>query len=319
MRIIFFGSPTEAADSLKSLIDAGQDIVAVYSQPDRRAGRGRIKSPTPVKEFAEAGGLPVFTPKSLRNNEEELSRLAAANADVFVVVAYGRILPPEVLQIPPMGVVNVHPSLLPKHRGPSPVVTAVLDGASETGVTVMLLDEGMDTGPILAQSAPVPLDGSERAEELQAALFKEGATMLPGVLEGLQDGSITPIAQDDSMATVTRLLERSDGEIDWALPAVRIDRMVRAYDPWPGTFTSWDGRGIKILDVAVLDESIAGASGVTGAGGTGVTSVLEGRLIVATGSGAIEIKRLQLEGRQATAAADFLRGQPEFDGATLGA
>jgi methionyl-tRNA formyltransferase len=312
MRIIFFGSPTEAADSLKSLIDAGHDVVAVYSQPDRRAGRGRIKSPTPVKAFAEARGLPTFTPKGLRNNEEELSRLTAANADVFVVVAYGRILPPKILQVPPMGVVNIHPSLLPRHRGPSPVVTAVLEGASETGVTVMLLDEGMDTGPILAQSAPVPLDGSERGEELQVALFKEGAKMLPDVLEGLQDGSITPTAQDDSVATVTRLLERSDGEIDWTLPAVQIDRMVRAYDPWPSTFTSWDGRGIKILDVAVMEESVSGAAHPGGA------LVLEGRLIVATGSGAIEIKRLQLEGRQATAAADFLRGQPEFDGATLG-
>jgi methionyl-tRNA formyltransferase len=321
MRIIFFGSPNEAADSLKSLIDAGQDVVAVYSQPDRRAGRGRIKSPTPVKAFAVENGLPVFTPRSLRNNEEELSRLTAANADVFVVVAYGRILPPEVLQIPAMGAVNIHPSLLPKHRGPSPVVTAILEGAEETGVTVMLLDEGMDTGPILAQSAPIPLDGSERGEELQGALFKEGAVMLPAVLEGLQDGLITPTAQDDSLATVTRLLERSDGEIDWALPAIRIDRMVRAYDPWPGTFTSWDGRGIKILDVAVVEEPIAGASEVGGVGDVGDpggTSVLDGRLIVATGSGAIEIKRLQLEGRQATAAADFLRGQPEFDGATLG-
>jgi methionyl-tRNA formyltransferase len=312
MRIIFFGSPTEAATSLESLISAGHDIAAVYSRPDKRAGRGRTETPTPVKAFALERNLPVFTPKSLRNNAEEQSRLAEANADVFVVVAYGRILPAELLQIPAMGVVNVHPSLLPRYRGPSPVVKAILDGESQTGVTVMLLDEGMDTGPILAQSPPVQLVGDEKGAELQELLFKEGVAMLPGVLKGLEDGSITPTRQDDALATTTGLIERSDGEIDWLMPSEQIDRMVRAYDPWPGTFTSWNGKGLKILESKTTDETS------TESVEPGRVVKADGRLLVGTGSDSLEISRVQLEGRQAVAADDFLRGQPELEGATLG-
>ena len=309
MRIIFFGSPSEATDSLDSLIAAGHDVAAVYSQPDRKSGRGRANTPTPVKSYAVDNDLAVFTPSSLRNNEDEMARLADFNADVFVVVAYGRILPPAALQIPPMGVMNIHPSLLPLHRGPSPVVTAILEGRDATGVTVMLLDEGMDTGPILAQSAPISLTGYEKGAELQDSLFKEGASMLPAVLEGLQDGSIVPQAQNDSLATVTGLLERSDGEIDWSNTSQQIDRMIRAYDPWPGTFTSWNDRGLKILAADLVGEKSQGA---------GFVFSDEGRLFVGTESGSLELKQLQLEGRQAIAAADFLRGQPDIDGATLG-
>ena len=312
MRIVFFGSPIEAATSLESLISAGHEVAAVYSRPDQRAGRGRTETPTPVKVFALERNLPVFTPNSLRNNAEEQSRLAEANADVFVVVAYGRILPPELLQVPPMGVVNVHPSLLPRYRGPSPVVKAILDGESQTGVTVMLLDEGMDTGPILAQSAPVQLAGGEKGSKLQERLFKDGIAMLPGVLKGLEDGSITPTPQDDSLATTTGLIKRSDGEIDWLLPSEQIDRMIRAYDPWPGTFTSWNGKGLKILDARMTDEPSAESIE------PGRVVKIDGRLLVGTGSGPLEISRVQLEGRQAVAADDFLRGQPAFEGATLG-
>jgi methionyl-tRNA formyltransferase len=309
MRIIFFGSPTEAADSLASLISAGHEVAAVYSQPDRKSGRGRTKTATPVKTYAVENEIPVFTPSSLRNNEEEAARLSDFNVDAFVVVAYGRILPTEILQIPPVGVVNIHPSLLPLHRGPSPVVTAILEGRAETGVTVMLLDEGMDTGPILAQSDPVQLTGNEKGAELQDSLFMEGASMLPAVLEGLQDGSVVPQPQDDSKATVTGLLERSDGEIDWSADSQQIDRMIRAYDPWPGTFTSWNGKGLKILAAELSSEPSRGA---------GEVFSQDGRLFVGSGSGSLELKRIQLEGRQAVAAADFLRGQPDIDGATLG-
>jgi methionyl-tRNA formyltransferase len=208
-----------------------------------------------------------------------------------------------------MGVVNIHPSLLPAYRGPSPVVTAILNGEDHTGVTVMLLDEGMDTGPVLAQSPPVQLTGSERGADLQEHLFRVGAKMLPDVLDGLQDGSITATPQDNSIATVTRLLERSDGEIDWSASAQQIDRMIRAYDPWPGTFTSWNGRGLKILEIALNSGTTVGP---------GKVSVVDGRLVVGTGTESLEITRLQLEGRQAVAAVDFLRGQPEINGAKLG-
>ena len=309
MRIVFFGSPVEASGALTALIDDGHTVTAAYTQPDRKAGRGRMLRPTPVRTTAEASGIPVFTPRSLRNNPDELNRLRELNADVFVVVAYGRILPPELLEVPPMGVVNVHPSLLPKYRGPSPVVTAILDGQSETGVSVMLLDEGMDTGPVLAQSPPVKLDGTEKGAELQARLFKEGASMLPAVLNGLEDGSVQPQPQNDSLGTVSRLLDRSDGEIDWADPFEKIDRMIRAYSPWPGTFTSWGDKTLKIVDAELSD---------TPSTGVGVVFVDGGNAFVGCGSGSILLKRIQLQGRQAVAAADFLNGQPEFDGATLG-
>jgi methionyl-tRNA formyltransferase len=318
MRIVFFGSPTESADSLDSLILDGHDIAAVYSQPDRRAGRGRTNVATPVKATGLDRGLSVFTPKGLRNNGEEVTRLTELHADVFIVVAYGRILPPEVLQIPPMGVVNIHPSLLPSYRGPSPVVAAILDGMSETGVTIMLLDEGMDTGPVLAQSKPIRLLGTERGAELQRTLFKEGTKLLPGALHGLQAGSITPQPQDDTLATVTSLIERGDGEINWSASAEQIDRMVRAYDPWPGTFTIWNGKGLKILEVALVRGSPFGTEASSRLGSAGSVSVTEGRLVVATSHGILEILRLQLEGRQVVPAADFLRGNPDIDGGVLG-
>ena len=310
MRIIFFGSPREAAGSLETLLSARHDVVGVYTRPDRSAGRGLTKTPTPVKLFAEQQGLPVFTPRIL-DPAIEPDRMTAANADVFVVAAYGRILPAEILRVPPMGVVNIHPSLLPMYRGPSPVVTAILDGQKQTGVTVMLLDEGMDTGPILAQSPPIVLTGNERAGELQSRLFEEGTAMLPAVLAGLQSGSAEPTPQDDSKATVTRLIKRSDGEIDWSLPVERIDRMVRAYDPWPGAFTSWNGKALKILDVNV-------PAGTDAAGDPGRVIVRDGKLFVGTGTGPLEIARLQREGRQGVSASDFLRGRPDIDGAVLG-
>ena len=285
-------------------------MVGVYTRPDRSAGRGLAKSPTPVKLFAEQQGLPVFTPRIL-DPAIEPDRMVAANADVFVVVAYGRILPAELLAVPPMGVVNVHPSLLPMYRGPSPVVTAILDGQRQTGVTVMLLDEGMDTGPVLAQSPPIVLTGNERAGELQGRLFEEGAAMLPAVLDGLEDVTIVATPQDDSKATVTRLIARSDGEIDWSLPAEQIDRMIRAYDPWPGTFTSWNDKGLKILDVNLSGR-------IDAIDDSGRVIVNGGKLFVGSGSGPLEITRLQLEGRQGVSASDFLRGRPDIDDAVLG-
>ena len=310
MHIIFFGSPRESAGSLEMLLSVGHDVVGVYTRPDRSAGRGLAKSPTPVKLFAEQQGLPVFTPRIL-DPAIELDRMVAANADVFVVVAYGRILPAELLAVPPMGVVNVHPSLLPMYRGPSPVATAILDGQRQTGVTVMLLDEGMDTGPVLAQSPPIVLTGNERAGELQGRLFEEGAAMLPAVLDGLEDVTIVATPQDDSKATVTRLLARSDGEIDWSLPAEQIDRMIRAYDPWPGTFTSWNDKGLKILDVNLSGR-------IDAVDDSGRVIVNGGKLFVGSGSGPLEITRLQLEGRQGVSASDFLRGRPDIDDAVLG-
>ena len=237
MRIIFFGSPDDAVHLLGSLITAGHEIVAVYTQPDRRVGRGRAKQATAVKIFSEQYGLDTFTPVNLRDDQVEFTRMSNIAADVFVVVAYGRILPIKILGIPSLGVINVHPSLLPLYRGPSPVAAAILDGQSHVGVSVMLLDEGMDTGPILAQSLPINLSGRERRSELQTRLFKESGPLLLATLTKLQLGIITPVIQDNAAASITQLLRRSDGEIDWTKSAAYIERMVRAYDIWPSTFT----------------------------------------------------------------------------------
>ena len=235
-------------------------------------------------------------------HEDEVNQvLADHGVEVIVLSGYMRILTPSFVKPWAGRLLNIHPSLLPKYRGPSPVVTAILEGENTVGVTIMLLDEGMDTGPILAQSTPMRLSGTERGAELQRALFKEGASMLPNVLNGLQEGTLTAEPQDDSKASVTKLINKSDAQIDWASPAEYIERMIRAYDSWPGTFTSWNGKVLK-----VLDAQISSASASVPAVGAGVVVVDEGRVNVGTGSASIELKKVQLEGRQAIAAADFV-------------
>ena len=309
LTIVFFGSPTEAVESLTVLKAAGFEIASVYTRPDRPAGRGNRLTPTAVKAWAAEKGLEVRTPEDLRSRDV-LRSLADSGADAFVVAAYGRILPPALLDIPRLGVVNIHPSLLPKYRGPSPVQTAILDGIPETGVTIMQLDEGMDTGMILRSSGPVPLNGTERTGELTARLFSLGARMLPGVLIDLAEGRLTPVPQDDSMASVTRLVKRGDGEVDWRRPARYVERMVRAYDPWPGVFTTWYSRTLKILDASVAEDGLSQRP-------PGTVVRLGDGLAVATGDGALELRRVQLAGRRAADARDFLNGHPEIVGAVL--
>lgn len=307
-RIIFFGTPEPAAKALRALVEDGHDVVAVFTRPDRVSGRSRKPRPTPVNEAAVELGLPVHTPRGLRG-EDVLSDLAGTPADIFVVLAYGRILPPAILALPPRGVLNVHPSLLPLYRGPSPVVTAIRDGASETGVSVMLLDEGMDTGPVIAQSAPVPITESDTAESLTDQLFTMGVDLLVEAIPAWERGDIEAVPQDDALATVTSLVEKSHGELDFGAPARHIARSIRAYHPWPGTFTRWDGKLLKILEASVFEAGEDNRPGVV--------SISDGRLIIGTGEGSLDVKRLQLEGRGAVSAAEFLRGYPAIEGAHL--
>ena len=253
-------------------------------------------------------GLPVHTPPGLRG-DDVLSDLAAIPADIYVVLAYGRILPAAILALPARGVLNVHPSLLPLYRGPSPVVTAIRDGASETGVSVMLLDEGMDTGPVIAQSASVPITDSDTAESLTDQLFTMGVDLLVKTIPSWERGDIEGVSQDDALATVTSLVEKSDGELDFGEPALNIERAIRAYHPWPGTFTRWDGKLLKILEASV--------SGTGENLRPGVVSIHGGRLIIGTGEGNLDVKRLQLEGRGAVFVEEFLRGYPAIEGASL--
>ena len=313
-RIVFFGTPGPAADCLRALVGAGHDVAAVYTRPDRVARRSRKPRPTPVKQVALELGLPVHTPENLRGDELP-KELAAAAADMFVVLAYGRILPPAILDLPPRGVLNVHPSLLPLYRGPSPVVTAIRDGASETGVSVMRLDKGMDTGPVIAQSAPVPITETDTAGTLTDRLFATGVELMIEIIPAWERGAMVAVPQDDDAATLTRLVEKADGELDFGGKAVELARAVRAYDPWPGTFTRWEGKLLKILEASAslpVPSEETDVSGIPGA-----VRVSNGRMLIETGDGGLEVKRLQLEGRGAVTAAEFLRGYPAIVGARL--
>ena len=310
LRAVFMGTPEFAVPTLVSLLDAGCEIVGVYTQPDRRSGRGRRLTTPPVKQAAIVRGLPVFQPASLRRDAESRQHLASLKPDLIVVVAYGLFLPADTLDVPSLGALNIHPSLLPKHRGPSPVATAILDGDTTTGVTLMQLDEGMDSGPIIAQRE-TEIGSDETTSVLTARLFEMGASLLIDVLPQLRDGEIAATKQDDDNATITRLLKREDGSVDWTRPADNIARQVRAYDPWPGTFTNWNGRQLKVIQASSIDSSVGSVPG----------TVLElpSGIGVATGDGALLLNRVQVEGRQALDITDFARGYRDFVGSLLGA
>ena len=288
------------------------ELVAALTPPDRPRGRGRQPEPPPVKEAARQLGIPVLQPPNLRGDSIQ-SQLAELAPEVIVVAAYGRLLPPTVLDLPPRGCLNIHPSLLPRHRGPSPVATAILEGDAATGVSLMLLDEGMDTGPVIARSE-VPLDGTETSGELTNRLFDLGGQLLETHLGAWVSGELEEEAQDHGLATVTRKLERADGLIDWNLPAEQLARKCRAFSPWPGLYTEWEGRTLKVLEasaVPYLDPARAPPGRV-------VASLPPGELNVTTGGGLLTLKRVQLEGRRAVTAEEFVRGYPEIAGASLG-
>ena len=317
MRVVFMGTPAFVVPVLEALVGAPEvDVCGVITPPDRPGGRGRNPVPSPVKSYAVAQGLPVLQPQSFRSKEAQQA-LAALSPDVIVVAAYGLILPPPVLALPPHGCLNLHPSLLPRHRGPAPVVTTILESDRATGVTLMLLDRGMDTGPLISNRR-VELTGTEDAETLTSALFRLGASLLLDDLKPWVEGALTARPQADEESTVTRKVEREDGQADWVLPAEQLERQCRAYKPWPGLYTHWDGKVLKLLDVAALPPK-----GATGSGEPiqfGLVARMdcaETPLGVATSQGILGLKRVQLEGRKAVAAAEFARGFPGIARAQL--
>ena len=312
LKVVFMGTPIFAVPVLTALLDEGYHVVGVYTRRDRPTGRGKRLMAPPVKLAALERGLPVFQPSSLRRDEKARQEMASLSPDVVVVAAYGLILPPDTLELPRLGCLNVHPSLLPRHRGPSPVASAILAGDRDTGVTLILLDEGLDTGPILAQRS-TPLGDRENTEQLTGRLFLTGAELLLETLPGWANGDVQSRPQDESQATATRLLERADGEIDWSRPVIDISRQVRAMYPWPGTFTAWQGRTLKIIQAGPRDPTkpAGDASGlvVTGDGSA---------IGVVAGDGVLNVERLQMEGRRAVGADEFLRGYRDFPGSLLG-
>ena len=311
IRIVFMGTPDVALPVLDALSNEGYQIIGVYTRPDRRAGRGRQMAESPVKTLALERGIPVFQPASLRSDEAARAKLIELNPDVIVVAAYGLFLPSEILELPALGCLNIHPSLLPRHRGPSPVATAILEGDAETGVSLMKLDEGMDSGPILAQR-PSPIGEDENTESLTSRLFEMGAQLLIDTLPDWADNKINAVPQDDSQVTISRLLERVDGEIDWSHSASEIALKVRAFHPWPGTFTTWNKKILK-----VIEAQSSGASTSDYAPGS-VIQTDDRRPEVVTGNGALTLGTIQLEGRKAVAASEFILGYQDFMGSRLG-
>jgi methionyl-tRNA formyltransferase len=301
MRLGFMGSPDFAVPALATLHDAGHVIAAVYCQPPRPAGRGQAVRPCPVQLAAERLGLEVRTPARLRGNAASQADFAALALDAVVVVAYGLILPPEFLTAPRRGCLNIHASLLPRWRGAGPIQAAILAGDGETGVTIMRMDEGLDTGPMLLREA-VPIGATTTAADLHDALSKIGARLVLRAL--VQDPP--PVPQPAAGATYAPKLTRADARIDWTMDAMAIERRVRAFDPWPGTFTLLEGTMLKVLRAAVAE-----GDGVPGV-------VLDDRLTVGCGCGALRLTRVQLAGRAPTDADAFLRGHAVAGGMRLG-
>ena len=298
MRIAFMGSPDFSVPALRALHEAGHEIAAVYCQPPRPAGRGHAVRRCAVHVAAEELGLAVHTPARLRGEAEAF---AALRLDASVVAAYGLILPQAMLDAPRHGCLNIHASLLPRWRGAAPIQAAVLAGDAETGITIMQIDAGLDTGPMLLQQA-VPIGPATTAAELHDILAALGARL---VLRGLAEAP-APVPQPQEGVTYAAKLTRDAGRIDWAHEAARIERQVRAFDPWPGTFTSLHGAVLKVLRVEPA----------VGNGPAGIA--LDDRLTIACGSGALRLTRVQLAGRPAMAAEAFLRGHAVTAGTILG-
>jgi len=308
LRVLFMGTPALAVPTLVA-VACEHDVVAVVTQPDRPSGRGRRLVVSPIKEWAQQADLPVLQPESLRD-EEAVDAVAATRPDVAVVVAFGQILPPAVLRIPRLGCVNLHASLLPRHRGASPLQAAILAGDAESGVTTMLMDEGLDTGPILQQRS-VELPADETAGSLGARLGALGATLMVETLSKLASGLLQPRAQDPDAATMTSLIRKRDGEIDWRHNAAAIDRLVRAMQPWPVAYALCADERFKVWAVEPAGQ------GATVRPGTVVAS--GGQLLVACGeSQVIRIVEMQRAGGRRMPVAELLRGRSIEVGSVLG-
>jgi methionyl-tRNA formyltransferase len=294
LRLAFMGTPEFARASLAALIAAGHDIAAVYSQPPRPAGRGQQPRPSPVQALAEQEGLPVATPTILKDPAEQ-ARFAALELDAAVVAAYGLILPPAILKAPRRGCLNIHASLLPRWRGAAPIQHAILAGDAETGITIMQMDEGLDTGPILLGQS-VPIEPDDTGASLHDRLAAVGADLIVDALEKLAAGELTARAQPAEGAIYAPKLTREDGRLDWRRPAAELARRVRALAPWPGAWCEADAERLKIL----------AAQPVAGSGAAG--RVLDDRLTVACGEGALRLLTLQRPGKAPLPAEAFLRG-----------
>ena len=304
-RTIFLGSPLESIHIIKAIESMGWPLVAICTAPDRPSGRGKKPLKTPVKIYAENNGLPIISPEEM-TSPEIINQFENMDPEIIVLAAYGKLLPLEFLELAKFGAINVHPSILPLYRGSIPVQAAILAGDKKTGVSLMLMDQGLDTGPIIAQSE-FSLNGSETTPQLSDKLFIEGANLLQNIGPQYIGGKIYAKPQGLG-AKPLRRLKKDAGRVDWLKSAQLIEREVRAFTPWPGTYTYWRGSKVDILEVSL-------ETGLRSTPGT-VLKTIQG-ICIATGDSLLRVKKMKLEGKTEVTAEEFVRGQPDFIGATL--
>ena len=308
MKIVFMGTPHLSIPVLERIVDDGHEILAVYTQPDRTSGRGRRKAISPLKEYSVSKNYRVLQPENFRGNSSEINTLKKFDADIAVVAAYGILLPPEVLSAFRHGCINLHPSLLPKYRGASPVSSTILAGDKYTGVTIIQLDSGMDSGPILSQEK-IKLRGDEFCDKLTMDLFMLGSKLVSKTISEFATGNIEIVQQDHGKATFTEKLSRNDGLIDWTKGFNRIWKEIRAYNPWPGSHTKFKGKNLKIIEAKISTENKSPS---------GYVSIHRNEVYVGTGDGSLNVKKLQGEGGKIVLASDFARGHKDFENSVLG-
>jgi len=309
-KIVFMGTPKFAIPSLKTLINSSSFKVGlVITQPDKPTGRSKTLKPSPIKELALANNIEVLAPDNIKNDIELKNKIEKINPDAIVVVAYGKILPKTILDIPKMGVINIHASILPKYRGASPIPASILAGDKQTGVTLMKLDTKMDTGPILAISKTVYINNKDTTDTLSQKLSQVGANLLIDNLRKYIDNNLKPQSQDDTKATYTKLINKSDGQIDWHETAEVIERKIRAYNPWPSAFTTFKNKKLKILEAKIITET---------KNNPGQVWKTEDKYpAIATSQNNLKLIKIQLEGKKPTTGKEFLLGYPNFVGSVL--
>jgi methionyl-tRNA formyltransferase len=298
------GTPEFAVPVLRKLIEH-YEVMGVVTQPDRPAGRNRQLQASPIKRVALEHNIAIFQPEKLRR-QEAISELKMWQPDVYVVAAFGQILPQAVLDIPPLGSINVHASLLPRWRGAAPIQAAIRAGDGESGVTIMKMDAGLDTGPLLVQQA-ITIAADETGQSLHNKLAVLGSDLLIATLPGYIRGDIQPQPQPEDGMTYAPMVKKEEGNINWTQDAVTIERLIRAFTPWPGTYTHWNGQQIKILSGFVAEGQVASGRVIKTASG----------IAVGAGAGLLVLQQIQLAGRKAMSAEEFIRGQADFVGATL--
>lgn len=309
MKVVFLGTSEFSCPSLEVLLASSHEVIAVVTQPDRPKGRGQKLAFSPVKSRAVAKNLPICQPERVRD-PSSWEVLQSLHPDLIVVVAYGQILSPSVLSIPPRGCVNVHASLLPKYRGAAPIARAILGGETRTGVTTMFMDRGMDTGPILL-TEETDIGDSDTMGTLHDRLSWMGAHLLVRTLDGLEKGTITPHPQDPAQATYAPKIEKEEGRINWDTPARQLFNLLRALDPWPGAYTVWAGRTLKLFLPQLAEGEVVEAPGT-------VAQAAANGLRIATSHGYLLVRELQLENRPRMGVGEFLRGYPLKPGVRLG-